>query len=52
MTIEKTYQGALKISDIIGGQFVSRQYFGYSKREALRLFKDETATQERKAPNA
>ena len=42
MIIEKTFQGALKVSDIIGGQLVTRQFFGHSKREALRLFKEET----------
>lgn len=42
MIVEKTFQGALKVSDIIGGQLVTRQYFGHTKREALRLFKEET----------
>jgi hypothetical protein len=39
MTIEKTIQGAWRITDIIGGQLVSRVYFGYGKREAMRQFK-------------
>lgn len=38
MTIEKTTQGAWRISDIIGGRLVSRVYFGYGKREAMRQF--------------
>lgn len=42
MIIEKTFQGALKVSDIIGGHLVTRQFFGYSKREAMRQFKEET----------
>jgi hypothetical protein len=38
MTIEKTIQGAWRISDIIGGHLEVRQYFGYSKSEAIRAF--------------
>lgn len=42
MLVEKTFQGALIISDLIGGQLVTRQFFGYSKREAMRQFKEQT----------
>jgi hypothetical protein len=42
MTIEKTYQGAWRISAIIDGHLVTKQYFGYSKKEAVALFKEET----------
>jgi hypothetical protein len=38
MTIEKTISGAWLISDISGGRLISRVYFGYSKREAVRAF--------------
>ena len=38
MTIEKTIQGAWRISDIIGGYLEVKQYFGYSKSEAIRAF--------------
>ena len=38
MSVEKTISGALRISDIIDGRLVSRVYFGYSKREAVRAF--------------
>ena len=41
MIVEKGYQGQLIISDIINGYWVSRQYFGYTKREAVRKFKLE-----------
>ena len=41
MTIEKTIQGAWRISDIIGGYLFVRQYFGYSKSEAVRAFVNE-----------
>jgi hypothetical protein len=42
MSIRKTYQGAIEISDIINGYLVTRQYFGHTKRQAIRLFKQET----------
>jgi hypothetical protein len=42
MSIRITFQGAIEISDIIDGRFYSRQYFGYTKRQAIRLFKSET----------
>lgn len=41
MTIERTFQGAIKISAIVNGFLVTRQYFGYTKREAIKLFKNE-----------
>lgn len=31
MTIKKTFQGAWKISAIINGYLVTRQYFGYTR---------------------
>lgn len=42
MSIRTTFQGAIEISDIIDGRYFSRQYFGYTKRQAVRLFKQET----------
>lgn len=42
MTATKLHNGAWQISDIIGGHLVTRTYYGYTKREALRLFKSET----------
>lgn len=40
MLIRKTFQGAWEISmDDIHGYSVTRQYFGYTKREAMRLFR-------------
>lgn len=41
MIIEKTFQGAWKVSDIIGGYLVTRQYFDYTKKEAIAKFKGE-----------
>ncbi len=42
MTAEKTFQGAWRISDIIGNRLVSIQYFGMTKREALRAFRKDS----------
>jgi len=42
MTIERNYQGAWVISDIIGGYRVARSYYGYTKREAVALFRAYT----------
>jgi hypothetical protein len=35
------HSGAWIVSDIIGGYWVARTYYGYSGAQALRLFKDE-----------
>ena len=42
MTIERTHQGAYRVSSIVGGYLVTRLYFGMTKREALREFRAET----------
>lgn len=42
MTIEKTIQGAWKVSAIVNGYLVTKQYFGYTKKEAIALFKEES----------
>lgn len=42
MTIERTFQGAYKISAIVNGYLVSKQYMGYTKREAVQAFKEFT----------
>jgi hypothetical protein len=41
MTIEKNYEGAWVVSDIVGGYLVTRRYYYYSKREALAMFRAE-----------
>jgi hypothetical protein len=41
MTTEKNHAGAWIISDMIGGYRVARQYYGYTKREAVQLFKQQ-----------
>lgn len=37
--------GAWQVSDIINGYWVRRTYYGYSKRDAGRLFRAETKGQ-------
>lgn len=34
--------GGLEVSDIINGHLVTRRYFGFSKREAKRMFRLQT----------
>ena len=41
MTIEKNKEGAWVVSDIVNGYRVARKYYGYSKREALAMFRAE-----------
>ena len=42
MTIEQTFQGAYRISAIVNGYLVSKQYMGYTKKEAIQAFKEFT----------
>ena len=42
MSITKNHQGAYVISDIINGYRVQRVYMGYTKREAVAMFKNDT----------
>lgn len=39
MSTLKLHNGAWQVSAIIGGYLVTRTYYGYTKREALRQFK-------------
>jgi hypothetical protein len=41
-TIERTFQGAWRISALVDGYLVSRQYMGYTKKEAIAAFKGST----------
>ena len=42
MIIERhSITGAWLVSDIIDGHLVHEQYYGYTKREAMRLFKEK-----------
>jgi hypothetical protein len=42
MTIDKNTEGAWRVSDIIGGYLVTKVYYFYTKREAIKRFKEET----------
>jgi hypothetical protein len=41
MIAEKNYEGAWVVSDIVGGYWVTRRYYYYTKREALAMFRRE-----------
>ena len=47
ITVEVLHSG-LRLSTIIGGQYYSKQYQGYSKREAIALFKCYVAEEQSK----
>ena len=40
MTIERTFQGAYRISAIVNGYLVSKQYMGYTRKESVQAFKE------------
>ncbi len=39
MSIHKNREGAYVISDIVAGHLFTRAYYGYTKREAISLFR-------------
>ena len=41
VSVEKNYLGGYVISDIVGGYLVVRCYYGYTKKKAVALFKNE-----------
>lgn len=41
MSIDRNAEGAWRVSDIIGGYLVVKTYYGYTKREAIKRFKQE-----------
>lgn len=40
ISINRTFQGAWELSTIVGDQYIHRQYMGYTKKEAIKLFKE------------
>lgn len=40
-SVEKNHEGYLVLSDVIGGHLVTRRYMGYSKKDAIKKFKQE-----------
>lgn len=41
MTVERNYEGAWVIYDNVRGYLVTRRYYGYTRREALAMFRRE-----------
>ena len=41
LEIERTFQGAWRISAMVNGYLVTKQYFGYTKKEAIAAFQQE-----------
>lgn len=44
MIVERNHHGAWVVSDVIRGYRVARTYYGYTKWEAMRLFREEVGT--------
>lgn len=42
-SIERNNEGYLVVSDVIGNHLVTRKYMGYSKKDAIRKFKQENS---------
>ena len=40
ITIEKSIYGSLTLSTVINDRYYHKQYYGYTKREAIKLFKE------------
>jgi hypothetical protein len=40
MIIERQHNGSLLISDIVNGYYVKQVYYFYSKKEAIKLFRE------------
>lgn len=41
MTVEQNHHGAWVVAEVVGGYRVSRTYYGYTRQEAMRLFREE-----------
>jgi hypothetical protein len=39
MNVQKTFQGAIKLSEFVSGTLVTKQYIGYSEKEAKLEFR-------------
>ena len=42
MSVERNREGYWVVSDVVGGYLVTRKYLYYSKREAIRMFREDT----------
>lgn len=43
ITVERNHDGAYIISAIVKGYLETRRYYGYTKKQAVALFKEEYA---------
>ena len=41
ISYEKTFQGAWRLTAMVNGSFFTRQYFGYTKKEATLEFRQD-----------
>lgn len=41
LTIEYTFQGAIRITAIVNDYLVTEQYMGYTKKEAIAMFQEK-----------
>jgi hypothetical protein len=48
MTTTKNPNGSYTVSEIVNGYLVSRTYYGYTKRDAIRIFKNECVKEKTK----
>jgi hypothetical protein len=39
MNVKKTFQGAIKLSEFVSGTLITKQYIGYSEKEAKMKFR-------------
>jgi hypothetical protein len=46
-TVEKNHYGAWVVSAFIGGYLVTRQFYGYTKRQAVSRFLEQTNSDKR-----
>lgn len=44
MSITRNYNGSITLSDIIHNQLINRTYYGYSIKEAKKMFKEYLTT--------
>ena len=40
MTIERNHDGGYVISDIVNGYLVTKRYYGYTKKQAMKMFRE------------
>ena len=46
ITVVRNLNGSYALSAVVGTRYMHKQYYGYTKREAIQLFKEFVATSE------